>query len=121
LLKVKISFCLIKHYAMNLYGGSGVTAPPFFASSLGGNEWPANPGGNRTRHPLARKLGGPQSRCTHSLEYNTGTPARSPLYRPSYSDSTAIYFKSAMSIHLHVNGHEMSLYRTQDYIIIHQL
>jgi hypothetical protein len=63
---VKLSLCLIKHYAIKLYGGSGSLAPLFLA--LGGGEWSINftpwplyPQGKSPWYPLDRKPGGPQS------------------------------------------------------------
>jgi hypothetical protein len=40
-LKVTLSLCLIKYYAMEVWGGGGI-APTFLTSALDGGEWSAS-------------------------------------------------------------------------------
>jgi hypothetical protein len=55
--KVKLSLCLIKHYAMKTCMSGGI-APPFLILVLGGAEWSASrfchftPQGRSTQSPL---------------------------------------------------------------------
>jgi hypothetical protein len=69
--------------------------------------------GEIIRHQLKKGLGGPQGACILPGMDPPPFPLtrRASLYRLSDPDSTVIYFKSAMSIHLHINAHEMGLWR----------
>jgi hypothetical protein len=81
MVKTKSSLCLTKHHAMKTYWGSGGIAPRIVDF---GTRWrwvvsfthrPLYPQGKNRRHPLDRRLGGPQSRFEHGgEEKNSQTP-----------------------------------------------
>jgi hypothetical protein len=105
--KVKLSPCFNwapRHEGV--LGGWRYTSTHSLTSTLDGGEWSASRPGRFTpkesapRHPLYRRLGGPQSRSGRGGEeknsqpppgiepYNTDRPTRSPaLYRLSYHGS----------------------------------
>jgi len=57
-IKVKLSLCLTKHYAMKTYWGVDVELHAFFTSALGGRELALDPGGKSPRYTLVRGVGG---------------------------------------------------------------
>jgi hypothetical protein len=88
----KLSLCLIKHYAMKTYGGSGGIAPPFSTSALDGGEWSASRPGRFIPGEIAPStlwIGGwvdptvgiddvEKREMLPCRESNSGHPARSP-------------------------------------------
>jgi hypothetical protein len=105
--KVLLSLCLIKHYSIKIYGGSGRISQPFLTSSLHVGEWLISPSDRFVpeeiipdthcirgwvAHRLALYTMEKKKSCP-CLESNPGRLARSPsLYWLIYSVDDTIFF-----------------------------